>query len=54
MKNNLDQCVEVHYFLNINSLGPSLFSNDNNIGRVDSRNLLMNLVIDDTNIIEKF
>ena len=38
VKNGLDQCVKVQYLLNITSLGPTLFSNDNNIGSADNRN----------------
>ena len=48
-KNHLDQCVEVQYLL---SSGPALFSNDNNTGNADNRNLHINLVIDNTNIIQ--
>ena len=51
MKNHLHQCVEVQYLLNITSLGPSLFLNDSNIVKADNRNSRVNLVIDNTNII---
>ena len=54
MKNNLDQCVKMHYLLNITSLGPALFSNDSNIGNGDNRNLHINLVIDNTNAIDRY
>ena len=52
VKNNFEQCFEVQYLLNIISLGLALFSNDNNIGRADNRNSRINLVIDNTNIID--
>ena len=54
MKNHLKQCVEVQYLLNITSLGPALFSNDSNIGRGDDRSSHINLVIDNTNIIDRY
>ena len=54
MKNHFDQCVEVQYLLNITSLGPALFSNDNNIGSADNRSSRINLVIDNTNIIDRY
>ena len=37
----------------ITSLGPPLFSNDSNIERADNRNLHINLVIDNTKIIDR-
>ena len=43
VKNHLDHCVEVQYLLNITSLGPALFLNDNNIGSANN-----NLAIDNT------
>ena len=54
MKNHLKQCVEVQYLFNITSLGPALFSNDSNIGRGNDRNSRINLVIDNTNIIDRY
>ena len=54
VKNHLDQCVEVQYLLNITSLGPALFSNDSNIENADNRNSRINLVIDNTNIIDRY
>ena len=52
MKNLLDQCVEKEYLLNIISLGPALFSNNNNIGRADKRNSHINLVIGNIDTID--
>ena len=40
------------YLLNITRLGPALFSND--IGNADNRNSRTNLVIDNTNIIDRY
>ena len=54
VKNHLYECVEVQYLLNISSLGPALFSNDSNIGNADNRNTRINLVIDNTNIIDRY
>ena len=54
VKNHLDQCVEVQYLLNIASLCPALFSNDNNIGNAGNKNLRINLVIDNTDIIDHY
>ena len=54
MKNHLDECVKVQYLLNITILGPAFFSNDNNIERPDNRNSRINLVIDNTNIIDHY
>ena len=54
MKNHLDQCVGVQYLLNITSLGPALFSNDSNIENADNRNSRINLVIGNTNIIDRY
>ena len=53
VKNYLNQCVEVQYILYITSLGPALFSNDSSVGNADNRNLHINLVIDNTNIIDR-
>ena len=53
VKNHLDQCVEVQYLLNITSLGPTLFSNDSNIGNADNRNSRINLVIDSTEDVKE-
>ena len=39
---------------NITSLGPALFSNDNNIGSAGNRNSRINLVIDNSNIIDRY
>ena len=44
----------MQYLLNDTSLGPTLFSNDNNIGSADNRNWRINLVIDNTNIINRY
>ena len=52
MKNHLDHCAEVQYLLNITSLVAALFSNDGNTGSADNRNSHINLVIDNTNIID--
>ena len=52
MKNHLDQCVEVQYLLNITSLVPELFSDDNNIGSTENRNSHINLMIDNTKVID--
>ena len=54
VKNHFDQCVEVKFLLNINSLGLALFLNDSNIGNADNRNSRINLVIDSTNIIDRY
>ena len=54
MKNHLDQSVEVPYLLNITSLGSALVLKDNNIGSADIRNLRINLVIDNTKIIDRY
>ena len=54
VKNQLDQFAEVQYLLNITSLGPPLFSNDDNIGNADNRNSGIHLVIDNTNIIDHY
>ena len=50
----LDHCVEMQYLLNITSLGPEFFLNDNNIGSADNRNSRISLVTDNTNIIDGF
>ena len=54
VKNYLDQCVEVQYLLNITSLVPELFSEDNNIGSTDNRNSQINLVTDNTKTIDTY
>ena len=54
VKDNLDQCLEVQYLLNITSLGPALFSNVSNIGNADNKNSRINLVIDNTIIIARY
>ena len=54
VKNYLNQCVEVQYVLNITSLGPALFSNDSSVENADNRNSHINLVIDNTNIIDRY
>ena len=50
VKNHFDQCVEVQYLINTTSLGPALFSNDNNIRNADNKNSCINLVVDNTTI----
>ena len=54
MKNHFDQCVEVQYLLNITSSGPALFSNDSNIENAGNRNSRINLVIENTPIIDRY
>ena len=54
MKNHFNQRAEVQYLLNITSLSPALFSNDNSIGSADNRNSCINLFIDNTNIIDHY
>ena len=54
VKNQLNQCVEVQYLLNITSLVPALFWNNNNIGNNDNRNSRINLVTDNTNITDRY
>ena len=54
VKNHLDHCVEGQYLLNTTGLGAALFSNDNNIGSADNRNSHINLVTDNTNIIDRY
>ena len=54
MKNHFNQCAKVQYLLNITSLSLALFSNDNNIGNADNGNLLISLIIDNTNIIDRY
>ena len=39
---------------NITSLGPVLFSNDNNIDNADNRNSRINSVIDNTNVFDRY
>ena len=39
---------------NITSLGPVLFSNDNNIDNADNRNSRINSVIDNTTIFDRY
>ena len=53
VKNYLDRTVKVQYLQNITSLSPALFSNDSSIGNADNRNSRINLVIDNTNIIDR-
>ena len=53
VKNHFDQCVEVKFLLNINSLGLALFLNDSNIGNADNRNSRINLVIDITEDVKE-
>ena len=52
MTNHLDQCVERQYLLNITSLSPALFSDDNNIGSADNTNSYINSVININKIID--
>ena len=47
-------CIEVQYLLNIASLGPALFLNDSDIVNADNRNSRINLVIDNTIIIDRY
>ena len=54
MENHLNQRVKVQYLLNITSLILALFSNDRNIGNADSRHSRINLVTDNTNIIDRY
>ena len=54
VKNYFGQCVEVQYLLNITSLGSALFSNDSNIGTTDNKKLRINLVINNTKIIDRY
>ena len=54
MENHLNQHVKVQYLLNITSLILALFSNDRNIGNADSRHSRINLVTDNTNIIDRY
>ena len=44
----------MQYLLNSTSLGPALFSNDNNFGGADNENSRINLVIHNTKIIDRF
>ena len=44
----------MQYLLNIASLGAALSSNDNNIGSADNRNSRINLVIDNTNMVDRY
>ena len=53
-KNHLDQCDEVKCLLNITSLRPALFLNENNMGSADNRNSRIILAIDNTNIIDHY
>ena len=46
--------TKVQYLLNITSLGPELFSNDNIIGSAHNGNSRINLVIDNTKIIDHY
>ena len=43
----------MQYLLNITNLSPALFSNDKNIGSADNRNSHIDLVIDNTNKIDR-
>ena len=54
VKNYLSQCVEVQYPLNIISLVPEFFSNDNNVGSTDNRNSQINSVTVNTKIIDRY
>ena len=54
VKNHLDQCVKVQLLLNITSLSLALFSNHSNIGNADNINSGINLVIYNTNIIDRY
>ena len=54
MENHLNQHVKVQYLLNITSLILALFSNDSNIGNADSIHSRINLVTDNTNIIDRY
>ena len=42
------------HIINFFPLDPVLFSNDSNIGNADNRNLRINLVIDNTNINDRY
>ena len=53
-ENHVNQCVEVQYLINNTSLGPALFSDANNTGSTDNRNSCINLVIDNTKIIDRY
>ena len=48
---DLPTCFHIINFL---PLGPGLFSNDSNIGNAGSRNSRTNLVIDNTNINDRY
>ena len=54
VKNHLHRCVDVQHLFNIASLGLALFSNDNSIRSAGNRNSLINLVIGNTNKIDRF
>ena len=54
MKNHLNKCVEVQYLLNITTLGPASFSDDNNIESTDNRNSCINLIINNTKMIKHY
>ena len=53
-ENHLNQCVEVQYLRYITSLGPALFSDDNNIGITDHVNSRISLGIDNAKIINRY
>ena len=44
----------MQYLFTITSLGPALLSNGSNIGYADNRNSSINLIIDNTNIIDRY
>ena len=47
-------CVERQNLHNISSLGSALFLEDNNIGNTDNRNWRINLIFDNTKIIDHY
>ena len=51
---SLNKRLLIMLLFNITSLGPVLFSNDNNIGNADNRNSRINSVIDNTNIFDRY
>ena len=53
-ENHLNQCFEVQYLRYITSLGPALFSDDNNIGITDHVNSRISLGIDNAKIINRY
>ena len=55
VKNHLEQCAEVQFLLNVTNLLPPLFLDDNNNTEgTENRNWHINLVIDNTKIIDCF